>query len=397
TFYVLSRQDHRDNIALFLYDFENNKYLEEVASVDGLDIDDVWLNEARQVERVSYTKHTTRFVFEDPVAQAHYDALVDGFGQDTLISLIDESEISKRWLIRVSAPDRLPEDYLYDLENKKLTFIGRQKSWFEDIKLAPMTVIDYTASDGTSLHGYLTGHPIKDGASPRPLIIMPHGGPEARDRLQFNETVQLLASYGYQVFQPNFRGSSGFGSSFARAGDRQWGKKMQTDIYDGIDHLISEGLATERNMCMVGGSYGGYASFMGLIQQPERYKCGVAIAAPSDLLDILSWQNRKSQDAQDYWTRHIGHPRRDRDAIKAVSPIELVDQIQAPLLIIHGEEDTVIPVRQSRNLKRALDKAGIDFTYLELRKSNHTLRALSDERQEMEAILQFLEKHIPAD
>jgi dipeptidyl aminopeptidase/acylaminoacyl peptidase len=228
--------------------------------------------------------------------------------------------------------------------------------------------------------------------------MIPHGGPEVRDILTFNYDVQVLVAHGYQVFQPNFRGSSGYGMTFANLGRREWGGAMQDDLDDGLDHLVAEGLVDPGRACIVGTSYGGYAALAAATMTPELYQCVVAIAAPSDLFAMLKWERKEEghdSESYQYWVNHIGDPRKDKAALQAVSPAKLADRVLAPILLIHGTDDGVVPIKQSEIMVKALSKAGKAYQFVELEGSAHSRRSDEDQRLEYETILAFLGTHLP--
>jgi dipeptidyl aminopeptidase/acylaminoacyl peptidase len=209
-----------------------------------------------------------------------------------------------------------------------------------------------------------------------------------------------LASLGYQVFEPNFRGSSGFGKAFADKGRRQWGKVMQTDIDDAHDHLIAAGLVREGQACIMGYSYGGYAALAAATLTPDRYACVIAGAAPTDLLKMLSWDRKEEghdSEAYLYWVEHIGHPSTDKDELESLSPANLAARVTRPILLVHGEDDSIVPIEQSEFMEKALRKAGKGYEFVRLPDSAHSYRSDADERTEYEAIRRFLTTHLPPD
>jgi dipeptidyl aminopeptidase/acylaminoacyl peptidase len=230
---------------------------------------------------------------------------------------------------------------------------------------------------------------------------MPHGGPEARDSYNYNFFVQYLTWRGYAVFQPNFRGSEGSGRSFAAAGYRQWGRLMQDDITDGVQHLVNSGAVDGERMCIVGASYGGYAALAGAALTPDLYKCAVSIAGDSDLIELLNIERReegRGSWAYAYWRRLIGDPSTDRDALIAVSPAHQAANVRIPVLLIHGEDDTVVAPEQSEIMRRALTRAGRPVQLITIEDAGHgwsTWRR-EDRQRLLEETDRFLAAHIGA-
>jgi dipeptidyl aminopeptidase/acylaminoacyl peptidase len=225
------------------------------------------------------------------------------------------------------------------------------------------------------------------------LVVMPHGGPERRDFMTFDVAVQYLAARGYAVFQPNFRGSSGWGKSFAESGYGEWGRKMQSDISDGLKAVVDAGLVDPGRVCIVGASYGGYAALAGVSLTPELYRCAVSTAGISDLKAFVNW--RKAMYGADsggytYWLDAIGDPATAADRLTATSPINLVSSIKAPLLLIHGSDDGIVPLSQSEAMMRALDKAGKPTKLIVFEGEGHSFWSDKNQKAWLIAIDRFL-------
>ncbi len=237
------------------------------------------------------------------------------------------------------------------------------------------TVINYKARDGKELTGYLTAPAAADPKAKLPLVLMPHGGPEMRDSLSFNPWVQYLVARGYAVFQPNFRGSAGFGRAFAESGYGEWGRKMQDDLTDAVKTLVDQGPVDPARMCIVGASYGGYAALAGAALTPDLYKCAVSIAGISDLEDFIGWRKRNwgsDSEGYTYWLKAIGDPDKDEARLREVSPLAQAGRIKIPLLLIHGNEDFIVPIAQSKAMKKALDKTGRKTELITLKDEGHS-------------------------
>lgn len=292
------------------------------------------------------------------------------------------------------------ERYLvYDRTAKTLTRISSARPNIKEEDVGEVVVIEYKARDGLKIPGLLTwpaGVPEAERKN-LPLVVMPHGGPEAYDAVGFDWMAQFLANEGYAVLQPNFRGSAGFGEIFAMAGYGQWGRKMQDDITDGAKALASMGWADPRRTCIVGWSYGGYAALAGGALTPDMYKCVASIAGVSNLRDMLNDTRTRfgpRSRAFTYWQQLIGDVDKDRDAIDAVSPSRLAEKFTAPVLLIHGEADTVVPVRQSNIMEDALRKAKKDVRYVRIPGDDHSLVENESRRLALTELAAFLKEHI---
>ena len=268
--------------------------------------------------------------------------------------------------------------------------------------LNPVTPFRYKAADGLEIPAYLTlprGRAGSGAAKGLPLIVLPHGGPEARDPVGFDWWSQALASRGYAVLQPQFRGSSGFGTPFRDAGHGEWGRKMQSDLSDGVRDLVAKGTVDAKRVCIVGASYGGYAAMAGVTVDQGVYRCASAVAGVSDLRRMLVWETRDSGGSQNgtlrYWQRFMGAKNASDDSIDPWSPARLAAKVSVPLQLIHGKDDTVVPIEQSRLMRDALKAAGKEAEWLELAGEDHWLSRPATRIAMLEAQIAFLEKHNP--
>jgi dipeptidyl aminopeptidase/acylaminoacyl peptidase len=259
--------------------------------------------------------------------------------------------------------------------------------------------IRYAAADGTRIPAYLT-LPRDRAPKALPLIVLPHGGPAVRDTADFDWWPQALADQGYAVLQPNYRGSS-LSWKFLSAGFGEWGRKMQTDLSDGVRYLAKEGVIDPVRVCIVGASYGGYAALAGPTLDPGVYRCAVSIAGISDLKRMLRWVNdqegRKQSSTQRYWDRFMGVIGPDDPALDAISPIKHVGAVTVPLLLIHGKDDTVVPFEQSKVMYDALRSANKDAQLVTLKAEDHWLSRGDTRLQMLETSVAFLRAHNPPD
>lgn len=279
-----------------------------------------------------------------------------------------------------------------DLKANEATVIGSQYPALNLTNTGEQKYITYAARDGMQIDAYLTTP--RSGGKNLPAIILPHGGPEARDAGGFDFLSQFFASRGYVVLQPQYRGSAGFGTKFALAGRKQWGLKMQDDLSDGVKYLTSNGIADPSKVCIMGWSYGGYAAMAGATLTPELYRCSIAGAGVSDLGDMLIWSGKYGGIR--YWRKHIGDPTADKAAIVAASPAKQVAKVKGPMLLIHGELDVVVPIRQSEIMADALKAAGKQYEFVRLANENHNMTFASTRTKTMKAMDEFLAKYNPA-
>jgi len=244
------------------------------------------------------------------------------------------------------------------MTNRVFGIFARTYNSINPEQMAAIKPIQYRSRDGLAINGYLT-LPLENVGTNLPMIVVPHGGPWVRDRWRFDPMVQFLANRGYAVLQMNFRGSTGYGLKFESAGFKDWGGKMQDDITDGVRWAISQGIANPDRIAIFGTSYGGYAALMGLITTPQLYKCGISYAGVTDinaLIRGMRFRGEFGNDIEQVWLERVGDYRSDRKHLDAISPVRLVEKIQAPVLLAYGGRDPKVKVEEGRDLAKALKK-----------------------------------------
>lgn len=264
--------------------------------------------------------------------------------------------------------------YLFDPEKRTLSEMLRSRPWLQPQQLASMQVLRYAARDGQQIVSYLT---VPRGTQPDaklPLLVWVHGGPHGRDVWGFDRFVQYLASLGVAVLQPNFRGSTGFGRDFEVAGQRQWGLRMQDDVSDGVKALVAQGRVDARRICIGGASYGGYAAMMGVVREPELFRCAVNMMGVTDLVRLVESghadYNRRRGSSLDVRVdarlrAEVGDPAvpEQRKLMDANSPVRLAAQIKAPVLLIYGTDDARVPIEHGTAMRDALKSAGVAYEW----------------------------------
>lgn len=336
---------------------------------------------------------TTRWL--DPQAEKRRAALGRSF-KDSRISVISRSADHLRVVVLVENAQSPPVYYLINYDAKSADIINERYPKLAGVPLGAVRDFRYQARDQYPLFAYLT---LPPGATEKslPVVVLPHGGPESRDDADFDYLTQFLASRGYAVLQPQFRGSSGFGKAHADAGRQQWGLRMQDDVTDGVQALISQGIADPRRICIVGGSYGGYSALAGAAFTPELYACAASINGVSDLpvmIGTTSKEDGKESNAYAYWREHIGsatHPQ-----VIAKSPARSAATFKAPVLLIHGQDDTVVSIEQSRIMAKALKAAGKQVELVELEGDDHHLSNSVTRVRTLRELEKFLGTHLAA-
>ena len=324
---------------------------------------------AERPEAVAVYRDKQEWVVLDPALKADFARLAQVEpGRQFGITSRDLS--NRRWVVAYDGDRQSLHYYLYDRDTgaARLLFVSRPD--IEKYPLAERKPVRIRARDGLTLHGYLT---LPPGVEPKglPAVIYPHGGPWARDFLGWEPIAQWLANRGYAVLQVNFRGSVGYGKAFLNAGNKQWGRKMQDDLTDAAQWLIEQGIADPRRIGIMGGSYGGYATLAGLTFTPDLYACGVDIVGPSNLFTLL-------ESIPPYWKpmvsvfhTRMGHPEKDADLLRAVSPLFHAENIRAPLLIGQGANDPRVKRQESLQIVEALRRLGREVEYVEYPDEDH--------------------------
>ncbi len=355
----------------------------------------IWDKHRKMIGSGATGLRTTRKYDDAQLTQA-MNSIAARFPHDQ-ISLVDWTNDWNQLLIAIEGGATAPAYYLANRLTGAFGKLAPQYLRINDQDIAPVTLTEYASRDGLMIPTVLT-HPKGAGAgSNLPLIVMPHGGPEAYDSLGFDYFAQYFASRGYVVLQPNFRGSEGFGGSFRRAGHGEWGAKMQDDITDGVNHLIETGWADPERVCIVGGSYGGYAALAGGAFTPDLYKCVVAIAPVADIPTMLEHEARvtgKYSSTSEYWKRVIGDRSSDSAKLEAISPARRAKAFKAPVLLIHGADDTVVPYNQSARMEDALRAAGKSVTLVKLKAEDHWLSSSETRLQALRETDRFVNQHI---
>lgn len=337
--------------------------------------------------------------FYDPAAEMRWKAAAKAFA-GYRAQIVSWSTDFNRMIVLTDGKDDSGTYWFIDVARRNARPLGGAYPAVKPAQVGPVRMIDYKAGDGLALHGVLTLPPGRDSKN-LPLVVLPHGGPEARDYPGFDWWAQAFASRGYAVFQPNFRGSAGYGQDFVKAGYGQWGRKMQSDISDGIAALATEGVVDPKRACIVGGSYGGYAALAGVTVQQGLYRCAVSVAGLSDLSGFLVYHRDLAGDEIDaserFWKTFMGVSGDDESHLSGLSPVRLATRADAPILLIHGREDTIVPFEQSLAMEKALRGAGKPVETLWQTGGDHNLSQAQTRIDMLRAAVAFVEKYNPAD
>ena len=372
-FLVRQRMEGRDTAVIRSFDVAGLEFGAVVADTPGREYETAFIDENLKLVGSLYWDDRLNYQFADPGLNSHFKAVNAALKNACNVALYDIDLVHRRMLLKVTGPQEAGAFQVYDREKRALEYVGHCKPWLTADRLANTEPVRVTTRDGAGITAYLTT-PINAGKDPLPMVVMPHGGPELRDYLDWDVTVQALAARGWLVLQPNFRGSGGYGKAFADKGRRRWGDLMQDDVEDAVAHVVRSGRADPRRLAIFGASYGGYAALMGAVKTPKAYRVVVSIAGDADLLETLAFSRR--EDGADsptyaYWRMTIGDPKADEALLIRSSPARRAAEIEAPVLLIHGTEDTIVDPRQSRAMAKALRAAGKTCDLVELRGEGH--------------------------
>ena len=348
---------------------------------------------------VGFATHDEWFTYDysDPLMKKLAESVPQVLGEGYRFSMVDFAEDPRKMLVYAESATDAGSYFFIDFSTGDTTQVANNYPDLPDAWITQKQGIDYKAADGLNIHAYLTLPPGK-AAKNLPLVMLPHGGPAARDFIDFDWEAQAFASRGYAVLQPNYRGSTGYGLAFENAGDGEWGRKMQSDLIDGIAHLAKQGIVDPKRVAIFGASYGGYAALAGAILDPAgTYRCAVDIAGVADLRSFLSFSADNSGSSYEsetviYWKKLFGDPAHYDE----VSPARQAAKAYCPILIIHGTDDTVVPIDQSQRTERALKAAGKDVQFITYKGQTHWEDIASSRLSMIQAAMDFIQKHNPA-
>jgi dipeptidyl aminopeptidase/acylaminoacyl peptidase len=366
---------------------------EPIFSHPDVDVASLGYSRKRKVPTaISYLTDKRHLFFLDPETEQRYRRLEkDLKGYEIVVTATDKEE--NKFMIRTYSDRSLGAYYLYDKQSDELTQIAAVSPWLSEDDMSPMKAVSYTTTDGLTINGYLT---LPEGKEQKnlPVIVNPHGGPWVRDTWGYNPEIQLLASRGYAVFQMNYRGSTGYGRQFWEASFKQWGKKMQDDITEGVNWLISEGIADPKRIAIYGGSYGGYATLAGVTFTPDLYACAIDYVGVSNLFTFMNTIPPYWKPYLDMMYEMVGNPEKDKDYMYAASPVFHIDKIKSPLFVVQGANDPRVNIDESDQIVAALRKRGVEVLYMVKYDEGHGFHNEENRFEFYKAMLGFLKKHL---
>jgi dipeptidyl aminopeptidase/acylaminoacyl peptidase len=392
--YVLSNIG-RDKVALVEYDPIAKKEVKEIYTNNDYDLSSIFYDRKKQVlAAVSWTGEKAEHHFFDKEweeIQQGLDKKFDGYMAD-IVGYDDARTKGVVWI----GNDRLPAKYyLYDFKTKESKEAAVPYPWINEKEMSHTKPIVYKSRDGLDIHGYLT-LPVGIEAKNLPVVVNPHGGPWARDDWGYNNEVQFLANRGYAVLQMNFRGSTGYGKKLWEAGFKEWGKKMQDDVTDGVEWLKKEGIADSKRIAIYGGSYGGYATLAGVTFTPDLYAAAVDYVGVSNMFTFMNTIPPYWKPYLDQFHEMVGNPKDPKDSVMLaeVSPALHVDKIKAPLFIAQGANDPRVNKAESDQVVEALKKRGVEVEYMVKNDEGHGFHNQNNMYDFYGAMEKFLEKYV---
>lgn len=339
-----------------------------------------------------YTNDLNIHVFTEPIFDSVATKAKAALKADSILLTSWTQEKSAFTVAAVNA-GRPTTYYLFETNPDAISPLGGEAPWLDNAPLGTIERFDYTARDGMALNGYVTYPSGRNKtAQGLPLVVLPHGGPEARDDASYDWLAQAIADQGYLVIQPNFRGSSGFGQEYRNAGYGEFGGKMVDDVIDAANWAVSEGIAAP-DYCVVGWSYGGYSALMTALKDPNRVKCTASINGVTDP-GILFTDTYRGGPGFAYWEDYVGDFfKRTKEQRLAFNPYDRAAEFKTPILLIHGDEDLIVPVSQSRKLS---EKLGSKVRYIEFDGQDHQLNNTATRKRLLTELLAFIEQNHPA-
>ena len=379
----------KNTLGLYVYSLTQKQITRSLFHNDNYDASGVVLSkDGETVIGANYTAESDKTEL-----LGEYGTLLDrlkGEFPDYDIDFVDQTEDSRTVLVKMSAPYDPGGLYVYKSSDKHPTLLTKMYNDVSEDDTGDVVAVKYTARDGQKIPAFVTLPPGQQSAKNLPFIILPHGGPYARDSKRFDYLAQFFATRGYGVLQMNFRGSEGYGKAYADAGRNNW-IVMQQDVEDGTRWLYEKGYADKSRTCIAGWSYGGYAALMGVSTDPDLYKCAIAMAALTDINDARR-DLKKYRGGKHAAKEFFGEAMQDKDVRKANSPVHVADKIKVPVFLAHGDLDENVQFDQFLRMKRALKKAGVKTTSMKFEQEDHYLSRQENREKFFVGIEKFLKE-----
>ncbi|MEM9878687.1 MAG: alpha/beta fold hydrolase [Pseudomonadota bacterium] len=375
--------------ALARFSLADGTFMNWVYSSDQFDIQYVQRSDiTNQIYGIGFIDTVSRQVVVGGLEKQIIEA-VNGILPGAANRILSSDKSGRKFLIRSDVPRQVPTYYVLDLDRGALAPFARRYDGIEDVHVAPVTTQRIKMRDGLEIEVYITT-PLGRGDGPLPAIMLPHGGPQSRDTADYDYLAQFFANRGYVVLQPNFRGSTGYGSAFAKLRDKAWGRGMQDDVTDTARWAAGEGLIDAKRTCIVGWSYGGYAALMGAVKTPDLFACAVSINGVIDLPMLWSSDGRKFIGGKE-WRKSIGDNRED---LADISPYGRAEEIEIPVLLIASKDDERVDYKHSMKMYKRLRKLKKTVEYVALKTGGHSIVVNKERFRFMTAMGKFVDTHL---
>ncbi len=377
----------KDTLGLYIYDLGRKQISRKLFHNDNYDASGVVLSkDGETVIGAKYTAESDRIEL-----LGTHGTLLDRLRRDYKgydVDFVDQTQDGRTVLVKMSSPYDPGGLFAFKSQDKAPSRLSRMYSDISDKDTGDVVAVKYTARDGQKIPAFVTLPPGQKSVKNFPFIVLPHGGPYARDSKRFDYLAQFFATRGYGVLQMNFRGSEGYGKSYADAGRNNW-IVMQQDVEDGTRWLYEKGYADKSKTCIAGWSYGGYAALMGVSTDPDLYRCAIAMAALTDINDAKR-DLRKYRGGKHAAKEFFGEAMQDKEVRKANSPVHVADKITVPVFLAHGDLDENVQFDQFTRMKKSLKKAGVKATFMTFKDEDHYLSRQENREKFFVGVEKFL-------
>ena len=383
----------QDKTAFYTFDPEANKTLDLVFVHDEVDAGSILHSKKRKIiTGVTFTTDKRHYKFFDSDRE-ELQKTIDAFFPNYEAVVTDMDDDERKVIVRTFSDRTRGTYYLFDRKDNSISKLADLSTWLKEDQMAQMKPITFKSRDGLTIHGYLTV-PVGVASKDLPLVVIPHGGPSARDTWGFDSVSQFLANRGIAVLQVNFRGSTGYGKAFWQAGFKQWGRKMQDDVTDGVLWTVEKGIADRKRLAIFGGSYGGYAALAGATFTPDLYACAISYVGPSNIFTLLEtippyWEPFREMEYEE-----IGDPVKDKELLTEISPLFHADKIKIPLFVAQGANDPRVKKAESDQIVEAVRKAGKDVIYMVKENEGHGFHNEENRFDFFRQMEEFFRKHL---
>lgn len=397
-FYVRDYKEGDEFKSILLYDSATDQIIDTIFSRPDADIGRLIVSlESEELLGATYFSEKFGIEFKYQNHADEYNKIRNKFGSHNNV-LITQYAKESDWVVIYRFSDKISGQYFaYNTQTEEKIGIAEDNPFIRDYVLGKSELIHFPARDGVQIPAIVT-HPAGiTSLSKAPLIIMPHGGPEARDIFTFDPIVQYFATRGYRIIQPQFRGSEGYGRSFVQAGYGEWGGLMQDDIMDSAQWLFDQGVASPDTTCIFGASFGGYSALHAATNNPDMISCAISNVGVTDLQAFLKYKKKRygaDSSVYQYWTKSIGHPRNEMSKISQHSPINKAQDLKVPVLLINALKDTNVPPEQSIEYYNRAQKHGKDIQYVPFEDEGHSGWSPENEILHLQHVENFLHQHI---